>query len=80
MSVAVQLLLSILMRLLGGGNVTGFMKAGEVILTVQLEDVRSRADFVERLSGLCNSGERNALLFVKSANGTTRWLTLPLRL
>jgi S1-C subfamily serine protease len=56
------------------------LKAGDVILTVQLQDVHSREDFVERLSDLCNRGERNALMFVKSANGTTRWLTLPLRL
>jgi hypothetical protein len=47
---------------------------------VQLQDVHSREDFVEGLSDLCNRGERNALMFVKSANGTTRWLTLPLRL
>jgi serine protease Do len=56
------------------------LKAGDIILTAQLHDVRSRAEFEEQLNALCNSGERNALLFVKSANGTTRWMTLPLRL
>jgi serine protease Do len=56
------------------------LKAGDIILTVQQEQVKSATEFEERLKGLCNRGERNALLFVKSANGTTRWLTLPLRL
>ncbi len=56
------------------------LKAGDIILTVQLKEVQSRAQFEGRLNELCNSGERNALLFVKSANGTARWLTLPLRL
>jgi serine protease Do len=55
------------------------LKAGDVVLTVQMEDVRSRADLEARLTALCGSGQRNALLFVKGASGT-RWLTLPLRL
>lgn len=55
------------------------LKAGDVVLTVQMEEVHSRADFESRLTKLCGSGQRNALLFVKGANGT-RWLTLPLRL
>jgi S1-C subfamily serine protease len=56
------------------------LKAGDVVLTVQMEDVHSRADFETRLVDLCNRGQRNALLFVKGANGITRWITLPLRL
>jgi hypothetical protein len=45
-----------------------------------MEDVHSRAEVETRLMDLCNRGQRNALLFVKGANGTTRWVTLPLRL
>ena len=56
------------------------LKAGDLVLTVQMEDVHSRADVETRLMDLCTRGERNALLFVKGANGTTRWVTLPLRL
>jgi serine protease Do len=56
------------------------LKAGDLVLTVQMEDVQSRADVESRLMDLCNRGQRNALLFVKGANGTTRWVTLPLRL
>jgi serine protease Do len=56
------------------------LKAGDVVLTVQMEEVHSRADFEKRLTALCNGGQRNALLFVKGAGGTTRWVTLPLRL
>jgi serine protease Do len=56
------------------------LKPGDVVLTVQMEDVHSRADIETRLMDLCNRGQRNALLFVKGANGTARWVTLPLRL
>jgi serine protease Do len=56
------------------------LKPGDVVLTVQMEDVHSRADIESRLMDLCNRGQRNALLFVKGANGTARWVTLPLRL
>jgi hypothetical protein len=55
------------------------LKPGDVVLTVQMEEVHSRADFETRLTGLCNGGQRNALLFIKGASGT-RWVTLPLRL
>jgi serine protease Do len=55
------------------------LKPGDVVLTVQMEEVHSRADFETRLTGLCNAGQRNALLFIKGASGT-RWVTLPLRL
>jgi serine protease Do len=55
------------------------LKPGDVVLTVQMEEVHSRADFEIRLTGLCNAGQRNALLFIKGASGT-RWVTLPLRL
>ncbi|HZY11691.1 MAG TPA: PDZ domain-containing protein [Beijerinckiaceae bacterium] len=56
------------------------LKAGDLVLTVQMEDVRSRADVESRLMDLCNRGQRNVLLFVKGVNRTTRWVTLPLRL
>jgi serine protease Do len=56
------------------------LKPGDVVLTVQMEDVHSRIDIEDRLMSLCNRGQRNALLFVKGANGATRWITLPLRL
>jgi serine protease Do len=56
------------------------LKPGDVVLTLQMEDVRSRAEFEDRLTHLCDRGQRNALLFVKGANGTARWITLPLRL
>src|SRR5205814_7112511 len=55
------------------------LKAGDLVLTVQMEDVRSRADVEGRLMDLCNRGQRNVLLFVKGVNRTT-WVTLPLRL
>jgi serine protease Do len=55
------------------------LKPGDVVLTVQMEEVLSREDFERRLADLCSGGQRNALLFVKGANGP-RWLTLPLRL
>jgi serine protease Do len=55
------------------------LKPGDVVLTVQMEEVHSREDFEQRLADLCTGGQRNALLFVKGANGP-RWLTLPLRL
>jgi serine protease Do len=55
-------------------------KPGDVILKVQMEDVRSMEDLEKKLLDRCNNGHRNALIYAKSANGTPRWLTLPLRL
>ena len=55
-------------------------RPGDVILKVQMEDVRSVADFEKKLLERTSKGQRNALIFAKSANGSTRWVTLPLRL
>ena len=55
-------------------------KPGDIILKVQMEDVHSVAEFEKKLLERTNKGQRNALIFAKSANGSTRWLTLPLRL
>jgi serine protease Do len=55
------------------------LKAGDVVLTVQMEEVHSRVELEQRLMELCNQGQRNALIFARGASGT-RWLTLPLRL
>jgi serine protease Do len=55
-------------------------KVGDVMLKVQLDDVHSVAEFEQKLTERTKAGQRNALIFAKSANGTTRWTTLPLRL
>ena len=55
-------------------------RPGDVILKIQMEDVHSVAEFEKKLLDRTNKGQRNALIFAKSANGSTRWLTLPLRL
>jgi serine protease Do len=55
-------------------------KPGDIILKVQLEDVRTVQEMESKLLDRCNNGHRNALIYAKSANGTPRWLTLPLRL
>jgi serine protease Do len=55
-------------------------RPGDVILKVQLEDVHSVEELEKKLLDRCNKGQRNALLYAKSSNGTPRWLTLPLRL
>ncbi|GAC1332370.1 MAG: DegQ family serine endoprotease [Beijerinckiaceae bacterium] len=56
------------------------LKPGDVVLKVQLEDVHSKADFEQRLKELTDKGQRNALIFAKTAAGVARWTTLPLRL
>jgi C-terminal processing protease CtpA/Prc len=55
-------------------------RPGDVILKVHLEDVHSVEELEKKLLDRCNKGQRNALLYAKSSNGTPRWLTLPLRL
>ncbi|MEA2839794.1 MAG: serine protease Do [Methylobacteriaceae bacterium] len=55
-------------------------KPGDMIIKVQMEDVRSVAELEKKLLDRCNSGQRNALIYAKSAAGAPRWLTLPLRL
>jgi serine protease Do len=55
-------------------------RPGDVILKVQLEDVHTVEELEKKLLDRCNKGQRNALLYAKSASGTPRWLTLPLRL
>ena len=52
----------------------------DVILKVQMEDVRSVEEFEQKLRDRTNQGQRNALIFAKNASGTPRWVTLPLRL
>jgi serine protease Do len=55
-------------------------RPGDVILKVQLEDVHTVQEFEKKLLDRCDKGQRNALIYAKSPNGTPRWLTLPLRL
>jgi serine protease Do len=55
-------------------------RPGDVILKVQLEDVHTVAELEQKLLSRTNGGQRNALIYAKSASGTPRWLTLPLRL
>jgi serine protease Do len=55
-------------------------KPGDVILKVQMEEVKTVEDFERRLRDRTNQGWRNALILAKNASGTARWLTLPLRL
>jgi serine protease Do len=55
-------------------------RPGDMIIKVQMEDVRSVAELEKKLLDRCNSGQRNALIYAKSAAGAPRWLTLPLRL
>jgi serine protease Do len=55
-------------------------RPGDVILKVQMEDVHSVAELEKKLLDRTNGGQRNALVYAKSATGTSRWLTLPLRL
>jgi S1-C subfamily serine protease len=56
------------------------LRPGDVILKVQLEDVHSVAELEQKLLSRTNGGQRNALVYARSASGTPRWLTLPLRL
>jgi serine protease Do len=55
-------------------------KPGDIILKVQMADVHTVEDLEKKLLDHCDKGHRNALIYAKSANGTPRWLTLPLRL
>jgi len=55
-------------------------RPGDVILKLQMEEVKTVEEFEQKLRDRTNQGSRNALIFAKNASGTTRWLTLPLRL
>ncbi len=55
-------------------------RPGDMILKVQLEDVHSVAEFEQKLHERLSKGQRNALVFARNAAGSTRWVTLPLRL
>ena len=55
-------------------------KPGDIILKVQMDDVHTVEDLEKKLLNRCDKGHRNALIYAKSASGTPRWLTLPLRL
>jgi serine protease Do len=55
-------------------------RPGDVILKVQMEDVRSVEELEQKLRDRTSKGQRNALIFAKNASGTPRWVTLPLRL
>jgi serine protease Do len=55
-------------------------RPGDVILKVQLQDVHSVDELEKNLLERCNKGQRNVLIYAKNASGTSRWVTLPLRL
>jgi serine protease Do len=55
-------------------------RPGDVILKVQLQDVHTVDELEKNLLERCNKGQRNVLIYAKNASGTSRWVTLPLRL
>ena len=55
------------------------LKAGDIILKVQRDDIRTAAELEQRLKKMTEAGDRRVLIYAKGANGA-RWTTLPLRL
>jgi serine protease Do len=55
-------------------------RPGDIILKVQMEDVRTVEELEKKLLDRCNNGQRNVLIYAKNPSGTLRWVTLPLRL
>ena len=54
------------------------LQPGDIILKVQMADVRSRADLAARLKAVADGGQRDVLLLVGGPQ--SRWITLPLKL
>jgi serine protease Do len=55
------------------------LKAGDLILKVQREDIHTTAELEQRLKKMTDDGDRRVLIYAKGQNGA-RWTTLPLRL
>jgi serine protease Do len=55
------------------------LKAGDIILKVQRDDIRTVAELEQRLKKMTEDGDRRVLIYAKGINGA-RWTTLPLRL
>ncbi|MEA2840776.1 MAG: serine protease Do [Methylobacteriaceae bacterium] len=55
------------------------LKAGDIILKVQRDDIRTVAELEQRLKKMTEDGDRRVLIYAKGINGA-RWTTMPLRL
>lgn len=54
------------------------LQAGDVIVEVQREAVKTVADFTRRIDDLKKKGQKRALFYVANAQGDLRYVTLPI--
>ena len=55
------------------------LSAGDVVVEVAQEEVKTAADLQKRIDQAKKDGRRTVLFLVASADGDTRWVTVPLQ-